>query len=557
MNFKELNRPGAITASPKRRVRSAAPAFYGTRGKSIQIKTAKLLQQRSYTAGKLTRNSLDFRGSFNSINQDIKEGKQRVDARAIELAENNDYVQSYLLRRKNNIVGYTGFKLQVKAKFPDGTFDDFANQFIEDKFAEWCRREYCTMTKRLSMVRVQWLVDRSLALTGEFLVQKVLNLDTEINPFAFSLNVLDPSDIDITYTDELRNGNVVVNGVEVNEWKEIVAIWLRKRTLKQLLTGARSYGGDRQRIDASELYYDFDPLHPKQTRGMTPLAAVMRTLKDIDRFDEYSLVNAGASAAKMGFLKKISEDANDYVGKSVRTIIDDNGNEVTVEEVGGSEGGKYADFEPGIIEELPYGYEFQGYDPKFPSDQHEPFQRLNLRKSFTALGQNYNLSTGDLVNISFSAGRLGVNEERMNFKADQTFIAEAFLVPVYQDWLQWSLSSGALAPLSYANKQKYLNHHWQGVRWIAIDPVKDITADILAVKHGFKTNQSVAEEMGYDLDDNYATLERETKLQEKHGLTLGGSVKTKITADDSKEVGDEQADEDSNKSDTSIHLRIA
>ena len=462
---------------------------------------------RHYDAGKLSRFETDWITEANDINREIRTAKRLVDSRVYDLSKNNPYVKGYLIESKSNIVGHDGFKLQVLSKFPSGDYDEFANNLIENKFNIWAKKEYCTMSKRFSLLRVQWMIENMVCLNGEFLVRKITNLKTKDNPFGFSLEILDPYDIDWIYSGEYGE-NVVINGVELNQWREIKAIWVRTGPIKEELYGVSGYSGGRIRIDMSELIYDFDPDHPKQSRGMTPLSSVILSLKGVTRWEDYSLVNAQFSAGKMGFIQRTKlESQGSYSGGT-----GGKGKKETFEPAPG----KYMDITAGSIEELPYGYEFESFDPKFPHEQHQPFLKAMLRKISTGLGLSYNSFANDLEGVNYSSMRSGLQNERSGWMMQQSFFREAFLLPVYESWLKSALNTGALAPLYPTYYEKYTEHYWQGRRWNWVDPKVDVESAAKSEKMGYASKVDIVAEKGGSVEDIFRDRAYIKKLAKKY-----------------------------------------
>jgi capsid protein len=52
-----------------------------------------------------------------------------------------------------------------------------------------------------------------------------------------------------------------------------------------------------------------------------------------------------------------------------------------------------------------------------------------------------------------------------------------------------------------------------------VDPLKDMQANVLAIKAGLKTASQVVSEMGYDYEEILLQLKREKELREKYGIT--------------------------------------
>lgn len=492
---------------------------------------------RSFEAGKKTRLTEDWNyGLHNNLNLDLRSYKKEVDNRSEDLVKNNPYIAGYLLRETANVIGDKGFLLQVKTTFPDGTLDEFANTFIENKFKQWSKKEFCTMSGRHSFVRVQWMILNSLLTNGEYLIKKVTNVDVNENPFAFSLEMLDPRDIDINYSAILTNGHVVLMGVEIDEWRKIHRVYLRPSKIQNetlYSSGEYLYERDREFIDAKDIYFDFESITQfgiKQIRGFTPLASAMLLMKSIDRWEGATLTNATLTARKMGFLIRKNMEGQKFVGS---TTTNSSGKEV---EQKGADGGYYMDFEEGSIEELPMGYEFLGWDPKYPHEQHEMFVRNNLKKFATSRGINYNSFANDYGGVTFSSLRAGAVDERDIWMLKQTLIRESFLVNLYPDWLYWGLLSQALKPLQFQNMWRYENHIWQGKRWKWVKPLEDVTAKEKSVANMFESPIQVAAELGNDWEEIKKDFKKVKSFADEMGVSpqwlMNLISKAKTTEDD-------------------------
>jgi lambda family phage portal protein len=478
---------------------------------------ANQIGKRSFAGAKYSRLTNDWTFERDNINRDVLLYKDKLDDRVADLSKNNPYTTAIEKRGLANVIGSEGFKLQVKARWSDGKYDKFASTFIEKKFKEFTSKKYFTMSGRLSFKRAQWLAFSQWLYTGEFLWQIVRNVDLNVNPFGISYNILDPRDIDISFSKRLNDDEIVLHGVHIDQWRKIKGIYLKTRKLVDELTySSDSYNEKRTYIKAEDLIFDFNPKHPKQTRGLTAFAAVMLILKSIDRWDEAALTNATMTAQKMGFLIRKHLEGQSYVGKSAATVKETDPKDQEADY------GKYMEIETGAgtIEELPFGYEFMSYDPKYPHEQHEPFNRLNLRKTAGNFGYNYNGVFNDYAGVTFSSLRQGALDERDVFELEQSFFIDSLCVEVYESWLPWSLMSGALAPLSYANLKKYMEHEWQGRRWDWVKPLEEIQAKIKAIKAGVESPIKVAKERGYDIEEIFEDLARIKDLEAEYGVKL-------------------------------------
>jgi len=467
---------------------------------------------KGFNAAKLDRLSLDWLGTKENINREIRNDKERVDGRTYDAQKNNPYVAAYLRRYLTNVFGHNGIRFQALARFPDGEFDDLANDVIERKFKQWCNPEYCTMNGRLTFRRVQWVVGTQKVLSGEFLIRVVTNVKKQQNPFGISLQVLNPKNIDTQFNEDYKN-SFVINGVHVDNWGKIVGVWMKT----PMYPFGTAIGNERYFIPANEIIYDYDVVEINQLRGMSSLASVLVTLKGVERWDDASLINAAAGASTMAFLYKEKMDADKFLGSSRNVNLSEEEQKKVQQEQ--QYGGKYMDLAPGVMQKIPYGWKVDTLDPKFPAEQHAPFNRTMLRKVAAAIGTNYNLAAGDLENVNFSSIRQGSIDERDNWKMEQSFIIDSFLIPFANKWIDWCLLFGALKPLdNYSLIDKYLQHNWIPRSYEWVRPKEEAESKEINVRNRFKSLIQVVNEDGGDIEKILKEEKRVKDLLKKYDL---------------------------------------
>ena len=264
-----------------------------------RIKQSLGFGKRAYAGARIGRLTSDWTTAVSSANAEIKGDLQSLRARARQLERDNDYVRRYLKALENNVLGAGGIKFQAKSKDPNGMFDTFANNKIEEAWREWGKAANCTTTGRQSFTGVQRLILRSVARDGSVMIRKVRGFD---NPFRFSLQVLESDLLDIEYNHTLQNGNTVRMGIELNEWEQPVAY--------HLLNGhvGDEYGMSRptkrERVQADEIIMPFITERPHQVIGVPWLVSAMYRLNMLAGYEEAEVTAARVAACKMGFYVK-------------------------------------------------------------------------------------------------------------------------------------------------------------------------------------------------------------------------------------------------------------
>lgn len=495
-------------------------------------RSVRQAELRAYKAAQINRLTSDFLGTSQSINRELRNDQVRVRGRARELWRNDDYIQAYKHSLKANVPGHKGFILQSKVLNADGTEDRIANMEIERKFKKWCRKEYCTMAGMFNFITVQHLAIQHLERDGEFICRIVKGVDEKINPFGVSLELIEPDYLDETYNDELPNGNVVVMGVEINEWKKPVAFHFKKRESKFELMGTWIPAGKNnlERVPAEDIVFVIDPEHSNQLRGISSLASTLITHHHLNGYIEAHVVAARGGANKMLFIESDVNAEDDEVEGDEK---DEKGNPLEY-------------MSPGVTEYLRPGEKANMVDPAYPQGEFWSFIKAMLRKIFAGRGIDYNSASGDLEGVNYSAMRSGKENERNTWMLKQQMLEDYFVIPVFEAVLRWGMIYGEIK-LPYSKFEKFNQPTFIPKRWPYFDPVKDVNASVTAINNGLSTRGRELAKVGEDYPETIKTLSEEMLEAEKLNIKFGAPKDGLeiIKAADEDEPGKEDDDEES------------
>ena len=167
---------------------------------------------------------------------------------------------------KTNVIGANGIILQSKAKQLDGTFDRQDNERIEKAFKRWGRKEFASVTGKLSWTDIQRVVIETLARDGEILVRK---LNHKENPYQFTLQLIECDHLDEDLNKDLRNGNTLRMGVELNGWGRPVNYWLTEKHPGDSSSAVQIAGRNYNVVPASELLHLMMTNRPMISSGLS------------------------------------------------------------------------------------------------------------------------------------------------------------------------------------------------------------------------------------------------------------------------------------------------
>ena len=459
--------------------------------------------REGFNGARLSRLDLDWVTSSLPLDEQIRWDLRHLRARARDLSQNTPQGKHYRNLLMSNVVGPTGFKLQAKTRMGDGAdaeLDRETNRLIEKAWRAWGTTRV-TVDRRLCFVDFLNLVVKTLATDGEVFIRRFIGFD---NAYRYALQLIDADLVDERLSRTAGvDGNEIRMGVEVDGFGAPVAYWVNTGTVFDV----NSQSGRRTRIPAEEIIHLYVNERPNQTRGVPWFAPVMARLKMLDGYTEAELVAARTGAAKMGFIQSkdgavISmPDAEDGTNPNAPMVMEGN---------------------PGTIEQLQPGWEFSAWDPNHPSGAFGDFVKTVLRDIWSGLGVSYNAGANDLENVNYSSMRSGLLIERDIWRMLQNFMVVNVLSPIYTDWLNTALLSGALR-LSGQNFQDYAEVSWIPRGWAWVDPLKETQAGVLGMSNGLASRTRLLAEQGLDLDETFEELAEELELAKEMGIELASS----------------------------------
>jgi lambda family phage portal protein len=451
----------------------------------------------SYRGGESNRLTADWAVSLLTADDEQRWSQRRIRARARDLARNNAYARHFLTTLAVSVVGPDGMNFEARVRNNDGRLAAGLNDKIEAAWEDWS--SCATVDGKLSRVRLERLVLKSMARDGEALVRKWAGFAG--NPYRFALEPVDPDQLDETFTRSAvgTDTNEVRMGIEVDAYGAPVAYHLWDRPASYTgLSGPRR----RERIPASQIIHLYDQDRANQTRGVSWFAPIMLPLKMLDGYIEAELVAARVSASKMGFFQR--KEGSIPAGEFPAT--DEAGN-------------LQMEANPGSFEFTPEGYELAVWDPNHPNAAFPMFVKGALRTVATGLDMSYNALANDLEGVNFSSMRNGLHLERDVWKSLQRDWIDDFERKVYRAWLDSALLTDQLK-LDSRDPRRFLDVKWTPRGWTPIDPLKDAEAAAIEIHSGLTSRTRELAQRGVELDDVLDDLAAEQELAVELGIDI-------------------------------------
>jgi lambda family phage portal protein len=461
----------------------------------------KARQSRMYHAAKQSRLTQGWGQTTTSADSELSTSIRVLRARSRQLIRDAPYAKRAKVIVVNNIVG-AGIGMQAQVKTTRDTLNDRINDDIEKAWEEWMRAESCHTGGRLHFADIERMAMGQIFDTGEIFIRKHYR-KFGASEVPYCLEIIEPEKV----IDEFQPSpgspkGIVRMGIESDEYRRPLAYWIRS-----VHPGEIRYSIEEtteiQRIPASEIFHLMVIDRWPQTRGEPWLHNAIRKLGDIDGYSEAEIIAARAAAAYMGVIT---------TPQSYGTVADE------------TTGERETVIEPGIVEKLNPGEEFNFVNPNRPNSTLDPFMRFMLREIAAGVGVSYESLSRDYSQSNYSSSRLALIDDRDLWRVFQLWFIRNFRSQVHREWLEQAVLSRALKTIAieeYANDpMKFSAVTFKPRGWTWIDPEKEVKAYKEAIKAGLTTTTKVISQTGGgdDIEDVLNERAHELKMMKEKGL---------------------------------------
>ncbi|WP_444431464.1 phage portal protein [Rhodobacter capsulatus] len=231
-----------------------------------------------------------------------------------------------------------------------------------------------------------------------------------------------------------------------------------------------------------------------QNRGVPWGVPAMRALRELGDWQTAELVRKKIEASMVGFVFGADEDQ-----QSMAPVVQD------------ADGNRIEQFEPGLI-----GYVRNGKDIKFstPASTSGIYEWNQVQQHIISAGFRvpYELMTGDLSQVNFASSRVGLHEFRRMVEAVQWQVVIPMFCQRIWDWvMEAAWTAGALP-------QPEIAVEWAPPRFESVNPLQDVTADLMEVRAGFSTPAQQIARRGYDPREVVEEWQKYAALFDQLGL---------------------------------------
>lgn len=244
---------------------------------------------------------------------------------------------------------------------------------------------------------------------------------------------------------------------------------------------------------------------PGQLRGVPELGASIGVMRDLADFQEAALVKARIEACFAGFLT--SEDAG--IATLAQRTDQRQGTDGTSHDV------TFGELSPGMLQRLRPGEDIKFAQPSTQTD-YAGFTLHAGMQAAAGVGVTYDQATGDLRQANYSSLRAGKIEFRRDIEMiQQNTVIPMLCRPAYKEFVEFMREFGELT-----ERDAKVPVRWVTPAWEPIDPLKDLNADIIAVRSGRMSLGDFIASWGEDPHEQLAEIAAFNAEIDKLGLVL-------------------------------------
>ncbi len=493
---------GAAGASYQRRALRGMTAKSGSPREDIDLNN-QTLRERSrmlYMAAPIASSA-------------IKTPRTNVIGLGLRMNPRIDREQLHLSREEAEI-----WERNVKAEF---------SIWADDKMA-------CDATGMNNFYAMQQLAFISWLVSGDVFALVKQREPTQMLPYALRLHLIEADRcatpettgfMNITYAE--HDKNKIYDGVEVDSDGMVVAYHFRNKhpyevsAEKTKYTRVLAHGA---KTGMPNVLHVMNAERPEQYRGVTYLSQIIEPILQTRRYTESEITAAIVESFFTAFVTTEAEagdlpldEVGEY-GEEPHQQVEHNQNEYEM----GS----------GNVIVLKKGEKVDFGDPKRPASGFASF----LKEMCTQIGAALEIPRDILMkdfNASYSASRGALLEAWKSFRMYRGWFVDDFCNPVYRIWMSEAVARGRISAPGFFT-DPVIRKAWLGCEWIGptqgqLDPVKEVTAEIMSVAAGFSTNSdSTVRINGSDWNQNMDQIQSE--IQKKQTVlgeeTDGGQKNT-------------------------------
>ncbi len=345
-------------------------------------------------------------------------------------------------------------------------------------WTEHCKSENCDPEELMSMGAIEALAMGTMDVDGTSLIRLRTRRPEDGLKVPLQYQVLEVDWIDTNRTAPSRTGNRVINGIEYGPIGQRVGYWLFDEHPGSIANGWRAPSLASRLVPADQIIPLFDMSRPSMSRGLTRLKSVIMQTRDLHNYRQAEMLRKDTEA-RLGIIA--SGDLNQM-------------STAPASPSGAQPFGFLGDIPAGGIFQAPPGLNLTSVQPTAMPGYVDTV-KMEIKLIAAACGWTYEGCTGDMSEANFSSARI----RRLDFKAEIERLQWLTLDPMLcqridRAFVQHCKLAGIIPPsATWSCEHTY-------PRWPHVDPVKDVTGEIMEISAGLGTISAGNRARGNDPD---------------------------------------------------------
>jgi len=450
-----------------------------------------------------------WRNDRRSANAQNERAALPIRSQARHLDENHDIASGILDVLVARTVG-GGIQPEPQVLLEDGKPADEVNRQLLDLFDDWRFRP--EVTWQHDYYSLQRLAARSWFRDGEVFAQLIIGTAPGLDHgtlVPFSIEALEADFVPLDHSEPAKG---IIQGIEVTQWGRPKAYHVYKQHPGD---NGIALTTERKVITADKMLHLAFRKRLHQLRGVSVFANVLNRLDDVKEIDEAERVAARVAASMAAAIVK--GQGQDY---EPAEETDAQGKPIPRE----------MEFQAGLIfDDLQPGESIQTIDTKRPNNALIPFRDSQLRAAASGTGASFS-SISKNYNGTYSAQRQELVEQNEIYQMLAGPVIYRFCQPVWDAFVDASLAAGVLKLSPGVNKRTLYDCTHTGPSMPWIDPVKEIEAQVTAMKWAITSRSKVIRARGDNPDQVNREIVRDEAELERLGIKPIGDGGTQKSA---------------------------
>lgn len=442
----------------------------------VAARSAFDMISRGYDAAAQGRRNAGWRRVSSGADAEIAAAGPLLRDGMRELVRNNPHAAKAIATLVGNFVG-DGISPRPK------TGDDKRDAKIRALWDRWSTE--CDADGQLDFYGLQTLAVREMLEAGEVLVRRRNRRASDGIEVPVQIQILEADHLDSGVEGAQAGTNYAVQGVEFDQIGRRVAYHLYPQHPGNTFINLNRAATQSVRIPASQVLHVYEKQRT-QVRGVPWGTPSMSSAKDLGEYEDAEIIRKKIEACMVG----VVVGGDDLNGLGAGIPMDGNALPPGVYDAAGA---AVERFEPGM-----FAYARGGKDIKFntpgQNGTYEQYKRASLHTIAAGFRVPYELLTGDLSQVSFISGRMGLLEFRRLISAVQWQILIPMLCrPVWRWFGEAAFAAGLV-------DDPAIPVEWDVPENTTLDPLNEEQAAGLAMRNGTRSWDEVVAAKGRDPD---------------------------------------------------------